>query len=146
MAQIGLNSWTTGDGSDVLSDIRAACGAGYQLLELRDAKIERYLGGGGDLSDLARRVRDAGLGVLSVSTLDDATLPTGAELAPRVKRCRSLCAWARALDCPFVILAPSYFSATVLDPAIILERSASALAGYVAVAAEHDVRIAFEYH
>ena len=40
MNGFGLNSWTTGDGADVLTDLRVCAQAGYQFIEWRDHKIE----------------------------------------------------------------------------------------------------------
>ncbi len=146
MPDFGLNSWTTGDGSSALTDIRAAAAAGYRHVELRDWKLEQHLAAGGSIAELRGRAADGGLTVLSVNTLDDSTLHEGERLEALVARCRQLAAWAAALGCPQIIVGPSYLGEAKRDPALIRDRSVAALARYVAVAAEHGVRVAFEYH
>jgi 2-keto-myo-inositol isomerase len=146
MPEFGLNSWTTGDKSSALSDVRAAAAAGYRHVELRDWKLEQHLAAGGSLAELRDQAADGGLAVLSVNTLDDSTLHEGERLEALVARCRQLAAWAGALGCPQLIVGPSYLGEAKRDPALIRDRSVAALARYAAVAAEHGVRVAFEYH
>lgn len=146
MPDFGLNSWTTGDRSSALGDIRAAAAAGYRHVELRDWKLEQHLAAGGSLAELRDRAADGGLTVLSVNTLDDSTLHEGEGLEALVARCRQLAAWAEALDCPQIIVGPSYLGEAARDPAAIRGRTVAALARHAAAAAEHGVRVAFEYH
>lgn len=111
MPSFGLNGATTGDRVDVEADIRAAAEAGYQFVELRDAKIARYLGAGGSLAGLRAQMRDAGVAGLSINALEDSTLHVGEAFEPILARCRTLCEWAKALDCPYVIAVPSFLTA-----------------------------------
>jgi len=98
MPQFGLNGASTGDEATIETDIRAAGQAGYEFVELRDTKIERYLaGGGGTLPRLRARLHEAGVEALSVNALEDATLATGQDLQARLSRMRVLCEWAAAL-------------------------------------------------
>jgi 2-keto-myo-inositol isomerase len=144
-AGFGLHSWTTGDDVTILTDIRVAGEAGYDFVELRDGKLEKHLTQGGSIVELADALARARLRVLSVNTLDDATLHTGAELAERVARCEHLCGWAEALGAPYVIVGPTYRAGRAVSADVILERTAESLSRYVAVAAAHGVRIAFEF-
>src|SRR5438552_14919434 len=146
MPDFGLNSWTTGDKSSALSDIRAATAAGYRHVELRDGKLEQHLAAGGSIAELRDSAAEGGLTVLSVNTLDDSTLHEGERLEALVARCRQLAAWAAALDCPQIIVGPSYLGEATRDPAAIRGRTVAALARHAAAAAEHGVRVAFEYH
>jgi len=147
MMGFGLNSWTTGDAVDVLTDVRVASEAGYRFIELRDWKIERYLAQGSELGVLRDRVEQSDLRVLSVNTLDDSTLQTGAGFDRVVARCHTLCAWAEALGSPYVIVGPSYLpEGGGVSAEAIHENTVTALVRYVEVAAEHGVRIAFEFH
>jgi 2-keto-myo-inositol isomerase len=146
MPDFGLNSWTTGDNSSALTDIHAAAAAGYRYIELRDWKLEQHLAAGGSIAELRDRAAEGGLAVLSVNTLDDSTLHEGERLEALVARCRQLAAWAASLGCPHIIVGPSYLGEAKRDPAMVRDRSVAALARYAAVAAEHGVRVAFEYH
>jgi len=142
----GLNSWTTGDDVDAVTDARVAGEAGYRFVEYRDAKIERHLAAGGTLASLRAAVEEAGVAVLSVNTLEDSTLHTGAALQSVVERCRTLASWARELGCPYVIAGPSYLPPDGIGQAVLRERSIESLKRIVDAAGACGVRVGFEYH
>lgn len=146
MPDFGLNSWTLGDAPTPLAIVAAAGQAGYRFVELRDVKIEQHLAEGGTLRGLKEEAGRAGVGILTVNTLDDATLQSGDGLAQMVERCRRLCGWAAALDCRTLVVGPSYLAEPGGDRAMIADRTADALARYADVAAGHGVRIGFEFH
>ena len=123
IAELGLNSWATGDRASVIDDIRAAGAAGYRWVELRDAKIERYLASGGRIAEISRAADESGVRVLDVHTLDDATLVTGTSGDALIERCRLLSKWAGDLGARFVTVGPSY-GAGPLSQDAILERTA----------------------
>src|SRR5271169_2030065 len=125
MPEIGYNSWTTGEGADVLTDLRAAALAGYAAIEICDWKIERFLASGGRISDLQRHVSDAGLRVLTINTLDDSTLNSDQRRAELIERCGSLCSWAQALNCPYIIAGPSYSQNPDLGSSEVRKKSAA---------------------
>jgi 2-keto-myo-inositol isomerase len=146
MPQFGLNGATTGDDATIETDIRAASQAGYEFVELRDAKIERYLaGGGGTLPRLRARLQDAGIEALSVNALEDATLPTGQELQARLSRMRVLCEWAAALGAPYVVVVPSFLPSGGIPEAEVKMRSEAALRTLSGVAGSLGVRVGFEF-
>jgi 2-keto-myo-inositol isomerase len=145
MRDIGHNSWTTGEGADVVTDIRAAALAGYTAIEICDWKIERYLASGGHVADLRSYAGDAGLRVLTVNTLDDSTLNSGQRFAELLERCRLLCSWARDLRCPYIIAGPSYNGDPSLSRSAIRKQSAAALRQYGQVASDHGVKVGFEF-
>lgn len=146
MPQFGLNGATTGDDATIETDIRAASQAGYEFVELRDTKIERYLaGGGGTLPRLRARLQDAGIEALSVNALEDATLPVGQQWQVRLSRMRVLCEWAAALGAPYVVVVPSFLSPGGIPEAEVKIRSEAALRALSAVAGPLGVRVGFEF-
>lgn len=146
MAQFGLNGATTGEHIDVTTDIRAAAQAGYQCVELRDTKIARHLSSGGSLGSLRALMRQEGVAALSVNALEDSTLRDRAGFEEVLARHRTLCEWARALDCPYVVAVPSVFrSGTHPAETEVRRRSAAALRALIAGAAEFGVRLGFEF-
>lgn len=150
MKRFGLNGATTGEHVDIETDIRVAGEAGYQAVELRDTKIERYLGSGGTLPALRGRLRDAGVEALSINALEDSTLRTGARLEEILTRCRVFCEWARALDAPYVVAVPSFLAtgeAGFEGPteAGIRAQTAAALAAMAGVARAFGVKVGFEF-
>jgi len=150
MKRFGLNGATTGEHVDIETDIRVAGEAGYQDVELRDTKIERYLGSGGTLPALRGRLRDAGVEVLSINALEDSTLRTGARLEEILARCRVFCEWARAMDAPYVVAVPSFLapggagSAGSMD-AGMRSQTVAALAAMAGVARAFGVKLGFEF-
>lgn len=145
MRTFGLNGATTGEGVDLATDIRVAGAAGYQGVELRDAKIERYLAAGGTMDSLRGLLRDAGLRVLSLNALEDSTLHTGAALEAVLARTRTFCAWAKALDCPCVIAVPSFLPPGGMDATQVRVRTNAALRAMASVAAADGVMVGFEF-
>ncbi|MGH2404124.1 MAG: sugar phosphate isomerase/epimerase family protein [bacterium] len=158
MAQFGFNGATTGDGTDVETDIRAAAQAGYQFVELRDTKIARYLSSGGNLTSLRALMAQAGIAALSVNALEDSTLRERAAFEEVIGRCRTLCEWAQALDCPYVVAVPSFLRTAPdagrspgarrevgLSEIEVRRRSAAALRAMIAVAEEFGVQLGFEF-
>lgn len=144
MRRFGLNGATTGE-ADLLTDLRAAREAGYDVLEVRDTKVRGYLDAGGRLEWFRAATRDAGVGVYTVNALEHSTHvsgPTG--LSPLLDRCRTFCEYARALDAPYVIAVPSFLH-EVSDRRRILEVAADALRAMAGVAAEYGVGIGFEF-
>jgi 2-keto-myo-inositol isomerase len=145
MPTFGLNGATTGEQVDVATDIRVAGQAGYQAVELRDTKIERYLAGGGTLGSLRGLLREARQQVLSLNALEDSTLVTGAALDAVLARTRTFCEWAQALECPYVISVPSFLPAGGLPEPEIRARTVAALRQMAAVAAPFGVKVGFEF-
>jgi 2-keto-myo-inositol isomerase len=146
MRGFGLNSWTTGDRVSLRDDLRVASAAGYRFVEVRDAKIEKHLKEGGSLAELRELAKEGGVRILSVNTLEDSTYARGARREQLVARCECLAMWAEALDCPYLILGPSYrHNAGEVLPDV-REHAVAALSTYAATAAEHGRRIAFEFH
>lgn len=141
--RFGLNGATTGP-ADLLTDVRAAAEAGYDGLELRDVKIQAFLDGGGSLYGLRRLLSDAGVEAASVNALERSTLGTESARSAVLRRCRTLCEWAAALDCPFVVAVPSPLEEAG-DPKTVLADTVSALNAMADVAARYYVRIGFEF-
>ncbi len=146
MPQFGLNGATTGSEATIETDIRAAAQAGYEFLELRDTKIERYLaGGGGTLPRLRSRLHEAGVEALSVNALEDATLSTGPDLQARLSRMRVLCEWAAALGASYVVAVPSFLPPAGIQDAEVRIRTEAALRSLSGVAAPLGVQVGFEF-
>ncbi len=141
--RFGLNGATTGQ-RDLLTDLRAAHEAGYHVLELRDSKVQVYLKGGGSLYALRNELSDAALEVASFNALENATLATGDARNVVLRRCRVLCEWAAAVDCPYVVVVPSPRTDT-RDTERIPEMTVEALRAMAAVAKPYGVRIGFEF-
>jgi 2-keto-myo-inositol isomerase len=144
MPTFALNGATTGEHVDLATDIQIAGQAGYQAVELRDTKIDRYLAGGGALDSLREALRQAGVEVLSINALEDSTLRAGRDLEPVLARTRTFCEWAQALGCPYVISVPSFLPPGGLPDVEVRTRTVYALRQMAAIAAPFRVRVGFE--
>ncbi|HEV8353243.1 MAG TPA: sugar phosphate isomerase/epimerase family protein [bacterium] len=141
-ALFGLNGATTGR-ADLQTDIAVAAAAGYDAVELRDAKLDAYLRAGGSLAGVRVLCRDSNLSVAGLNALEDSTLTAGPARQALLERCRQMCAWARDLACPFVIAVPSFLGGE--DPKTMTAQTVDALRQMGAVAGEYGVRIGFEF-
>ena len=145
MRTFGLNGATTGEGADLTTDIRVAGAAGYQVVELRDTKIERYLAAGGSLASLRDLLVQAGIRVLSINALEDSTLRVGDALGPVLGRAKTFCEWAKVLDCPYIISVPSFLPPGGLAEPEVRGRTVAALRQMAAIAAGYGVKVGFEF-
>lgn len=143
MRRFGLNGATTGT-ADLMTDLRAAREAGYDVLEIRDAKLQAYLDAGGSLESLHKALSEAGVKAASLNALERSTLATGTAHEDVLERCRTLCAWAEAIECPYVVAVPS-----VLTEPLPWDRvralTIEALQAMAVVARPRGVRIGFEF-
>jgi 2-keto-myo-inositol isomerase len=139
---LGLNGATTG-AAGLQTDLAAAAAAGYAAIELRDTKLEAYLGAGGSLAGIRAQCLDSRLAVASLNALEDSTLAAGAARQAVFARWRQLCAWAAGLACPVVVAVPSFLSGQ--DPHTVREQTADALRRMAAAAHESGVRLGFEF-
>jgi 2-keto-myo-inositol isomerase len=142
MRRFGLNGATTGP-ADLLTDLAVAGEAGFDALEIRDVKLEAYLGQGGALTDLVRAFAEARLLPLSLNALEQATPSPGLERERVLDRCRTLCQWASALGCPYVVAVPGPAEGMGTDQ--IQEASAEALGAIAEIGRDHAVSIGFEF-
>jgi 2-keto-myo-inositol isomerase len=143
MRRFGLNGATTG-AADLLTDLRAAREAGYDVLEVRDTKVGAYLEAGGRLERFAEALREAGVGVYTVNALEHSTHVSGRSRQALLDRCRRLCEYAQALQAPYVVAVPSFLD-EVTDPDRIAVVAADALQALAEVAAGYGVGIGFEF-
>lgn len=143
MRRFGLNGATTGS-ADLITDLRVAREAGYDVLEVRDTKLRAYLEAGGTLDGLRRELQEADVEAYTLNALEHATHPTGAALEGLLRRCKTLCEWAAAIACPYVIAVPS-FRHEVADPERTRETAVEALRTLAVVGRRYGVRIGFEF-
>src|SRR5262249_49589654 len=139
--RLGFNGATT-QTADLATDIRVAGQAGYDIIELRDDKLDRFLAHG-SLDDVRRMLREAGVAAWTINAIDQVGADGAAGTARAVARCRALSRYARALDCPWVLVVPGptagrTFAQVTTDTAATLREMADA-------AAEFGVSVAFEF-
>lgn len=145
MPRFALNGATTGEMVDVETDIRVAAAAGYEAVELRDVKIERYLAGDGRIERLRERLNRSNISALSINALEDATLGVRTSLDATLTRCVRLCQWARVLGAAYVVAVPSVLPRGGPGQGEIRARTVDALRAIARVAGEAGVKVGFEF-
>lgn len=142
--RFGLNGATTGT-ADLLTDLRVTREAGFGALEIRDSKLETYLQQGGTLGALRAAFVDAGVRPLSLNALERSTLVRGVERDAVLDRCRTLCGWAEAMGCPYVVAVPSFLPPGGMPEVETRARTVAALRVMASAAAQHEVKVGFEF-
>ena len=66
--RLGFNGVTT-QTADLATDIRVAGQAGYDVIELRDNKLDQFLAQG-SLDDVRRMLREAGVAVWTINSIE----------------------------------------------------------------------------
>ncbi len=139
MIKYGLNGSTTMP-LDQATEICQVAAAGFDLIEFRAPKIERFLQAG-TLADLKELLSDTGLQPLSINSIEKIQTRPAAELQAE---CEQHAAWAQGLRCPYIIAVPGFLS----DPVPAQEavgRTLDALAPMAEIAGAHGVRLGFEF-
>ena len=116
------------------SDAALARAAGYDALEIQNAKVDVYLWAGGTLGGLRAALAESHVLPLSLRATPTPSPVSGRDLVLRRRCFSALCARATALDCPMVVAEPEATRADTI-------RTLRALGD---VAAEHRVLIGLQ--
>jgi len=142
--ELGLNGASTRR-ADLATDIAITAAAGYELIELRDDKLDAYLAQGNTPEDLDARLGSAGIRALSINSLEGFVYPPSGQTRESLReRCSALCRVAGAIDCPWIIAVPGARPAGVSDLEAV-EEAARELDRLGELAAPHGVRVALEF-
>ncbi len=139
--RIGLNGATI-QSADLATEIRVAGLAGYNVVELRDDKLDRFLQDG-SLKDVRWILREAGVSAFTINSIDKVGVGGRAGTEQAVARCRELSRYAQALDCPWVLGVPGPAGDRTWEQ--IRKDTVDTLREMVDVAAEFGVGVAFEF-
>jgi 2-keto-myo-inositol isomerase len=140
--RLGFNGATTNT-ADLATDIRIAGEAGYEVVELRDNKIEDFLAGGGSLADVRRMLEAAGVEPWTINAISFVGVGGAEGDAMAVARCRQLSEYAQAIGCPWVLVVPGPSEGRSAEQ--ILHDTAATYGAMVDAAAEYGVGVAFEF-
>jgi 2-keto-myo-inositol isomerase len=142
MIQYGLNGATTMP-LDQTREIRLAAATGFDLIEFRAPKIEKFLQSG-SLAALKGLLEAEGIKLLSINSIEQVnTRPAGAAQALQAET-QKLATWAQALSCPYLVAVPGFLSNPAPEDEIIAQ-TADCLAPLAEIAAAHQVRLGFEF-
>ncbi len=137
----GFNGATT-QTADLATDIRITGQAGYDVIELRDVKLDQFLTQG-SLDDVRRMLREADVAAWTINAIDRVGVDGVAGTARAVARCRQLSRYAQAIECPWVLVVPGPTEGRT--DAQVTSDTVATLREMADVAAEFGRSVAFEF-
>ncbi|NLB72846.1 MAG: sugar phosphate isomerase/epimerase [Firmicutes bacterium] len=140
--KLGFNGATSMN-YDLETDICLAKQAGFELLEIWAAKLNKYLENN-SLESLKQRFEEANVKPYSINSIEFITFKKGRDYEGIKAECKRLCSIAKELDCPKIVVVPSPTPEGATEQDIIAE-SVTVLRELSAIAAEYDVDLAFEF-
>lgn len=141
--KIALNGATTMS-ADLETDIRAAAAASYDLVELRSNKLYDYLNDH-TVADLKALLAQAGIGVLSINTLEHITWRSDEDHAAILDECRKLSEISAAIGCPYVLSVPGALRQGPKTDDETIEESVRVLNELADIAEPFGIKIGFEF-
>jgi 2-keto-myo-inositol isomerase len=139
--RLGFNGATT-QTADLATDIRIAGQAGYDVIELRDDKLDKFLIQG-SLDDVRRMLRGAGVAAWTINAISRVGVDGAAGTERAVARCRELSRYAQAIECPWVLVVPGPTEGRT--DAQIMSDTVATLREMADAAAEFGINVAFEF-
>src|SRR6266568_9307782 len=100
--RLGFNGATT-QTADLGTEMSVGGQAGYDVIELRDNKLDQFLAQG-SLDDVHRMLREAGVAAWTINSIERVGVDGAAGTARAVERCRELSRYAQAIECPWVLI------------------------------------------
>ena len=139
--RLGFNGATT-QTADLATDINITGQAGYDVIELRDVKLDQFLAQG-SLDDVRRMLRGAGVAAWTINAIDRVGVDGAAGTARAVARCRQLSRYAQAIECPWVLVVPGPTEGRT--DAQVMSDTIATLREMADATAEFGVSVAFEF-
>jgi 2-keto-myo-inositol isomerase len=139
--RLGFNGATT-QTSDLATDIRIAGQAGYDVIELRDDKLDRFLTQG-SLDDVRRMLHEAGVAAWTINAISRVGVDGAAGTERAVARCRQLSRSAQAIECPWVLVVPGPTEGRT--DVQVMSDTVATLGKMADAAAEFGISVAFEF-
>lgn len=129
--------------ADLPTDLKAARDAGFDYLEIWAAKLRAFLQANSVL-DLRRMFDDAGIEPYSINSIEHVTF-RNQDFAGIKAECEELCAIAKTLRCPYIVVVPGKLPQPAPSREEIVNESVRVLIDLGAVARQHGVALAFEF-
>ncbi|HTK38759.1 MAG TPA: sugar phosphate isomerase/epimerase [Pyrinomonadaceae bacterium] len=140
--KLALNGATTMH-ADLVTDIKAASAAGFELLEIWARKLREYLKSNTP-ADLKKSLEENKLQPYSINSIEHITFRTPEDYEKIKAECEELSAIADEIGCPYVVVVPGKLPENATKDAII-EESVRVLNELGDIAEKHDVSLAFEF-
>lgn len=129
--------------ADLLTDIKAASAAGFDLLEIWSAKLYEYLKAN-TAADLKAALAEANLQPYSINSIEHVTFRTPEDYAEIKAECDTLSKIAGEIGCPYIVVVPGLMPENGAKEQVI-EESVRVLNELADIAEIHGVSLAFEF-
>ncbi len=141
--KLALNGATTMH-ADLVTDIKAAKAAGFELIEIWAAKLREFLKTN-TVADLKTLLDDAGLEPWSINSIEHITFRTPDDYENIIKaQCEELCSIAGQIGCKYVVVVPGKLPEGLTEEEIT-DESIKVLHELGDIAEKHNVGLAFEF-
>lgn len=141
--KLALNGATTMH-ADLVTDIKAAKAAGFELIEIWAAKLRTFLETN-TVADLKTLLDDAGLQPWSINSIEHITFRTADDYENIIKaQCEELSNIAGQIGCKYVVVVPGKLPEGLTEDEIT-DESIKVLNELGDIAEKHGVSLAFEF-
>jgi 2-keto-myo-inositol isomerase len=141
--KLALNGATTMH-ADLITDIKAASEAGFDLIEIWAAKLREFLKTN-TTADLSKLLKEHNLEPYSINSIEHITFRTAEDYENIIKaQCEELSKIAGEIGCPYVVVVPGKLPENATKDEII-EESIKVLNELGDIAEKHNVSLAFEF-
>ncbi len=140
--KLSLNGATTMH-ADLVTDIKAASLAGFELIEIWAAKLRVFLKTN-TVADLKNLLNDHHLEPYSINSIEYITFRNKADYLKIQAECEELSAVAGEIGCPYVVVVPGKLPENSTKDEIVAE-SVKVLNELGDIAEKHNVSLAFEF-
>lgn len=139
---LGLNGATTMK-ADLLTDVRVAGRAGYQVVEIWAAKLDEFLKTH-SLDALAGGMAEAGVKAHTINSIEKINFRDAAGRAGVLERCRQLSQYAQGIGCQWIVAVPGPLPEGAPWHEV-REETVAVLREMAAIAQPYEVGLAFEF-
>lgn len=140
--KIALNGATTMH-ADLLTDIKAASAAGFDLLEIWSAKLYQYLKTNRP-ADLKAALSEHNLQPYSINSIEHITFRSADDYQGIKAECETLSKIAGEIGCPYIVVVPGLMPENGTEEQVI-DESVQVLNELADIAEPHGVSLAFEF-
>jgi 2-keto-myo-inositol isomerase len=140
--KLALNGATTMH-ADLVTDIKAAGRAGFDLVEIWAAKLRKFLQTN-SVEDLKILLKENNLEPYSINSIEHITFRNDEDYAKIKAECEELSKIAGEIGCPYIVVVPGKLPENATKDEII-EESVKVLNELADIAEKHNVSLAFEF-
>ena len=141
--KIALNGATTMR-AELITDIRAAGDAGFDLVELWAEKLRRYLHNH-TVEELRALLTECNVEPWSINSIEHITFRTPEDYESIKAQCGELAAIAGQIMCPYIVVVPGRLPEGGASTEEIIDESVRVLNELADIAEPHGVSLAFEF-